>query len=101
LAYTLSIGLALLTMFVYPSLHQQLTSRVTGPLLFLGKISFSIYLIHQPVLYLGQHHNWLGLSTWLAIPFALLLIWLMSWLSYLIFERTFINIYRKRPAAAP
>lgn len=56
--------------------HRILTSR---PLLFLGRISYSLYLYHWSVITLSR---WtIGVHAW-TIPFQLALMLLLAWLSY-------------------
>lgn len=83
----------------------------TAPLVFLGEISYAMYLVHLLVLglmYVGLTH--LGWSALAAILTALPVIFLLSWLVYAGVERPCMRRFstprarrpdRLRPAAAP
>ena len=79
----------------------RLTSRVLAwrPFLFLGKISYSIYLIHVPILYVVFHvlvHMNPRLMGWeffaAALPLTLGLTVAFSFITYLLVERPGIQV---------
>lgn len=60
------------------------------PLRMIGKVSFSIYLLHLPIILLAK--KYVALPTLLKIALILSLIFLASFLSYTLIERPFIRL---------
>lgn len=70
-----------------------------APVRFLGRVSYSFYLLHWPVFYLcvvvalkfaGNSAPWLGNLTMMVVSIAVALA--VAWLSYLFIERPFMKI---------
>lgn len=84
----ITLGSALLIVAV---LKRPVAFLSGGPLIFLGRISYSLYLLHLPALYLTLHLAMrLGLSGlaggWFLIIGSLLLAIPIAWLSYRVIE---------------
>lgn len=67
---------------------------VSKPLIWLGIISFSVYLWHWPVLYFSRILNWNQSIE--ASTLSLIIILILSLLSYSYIEKPFINIRNKK-----
>ena len=61
-------------------------SMTKKPILYIGKISYSIYLFHWPILVLSRFT--IGIHWW-SIPFQIMVIFLVSHLSYYFIESKF------------
>ena len=74
------------------------------PLAFVGKISFSLYLFHLPIMFLGMHvFHFLPVETALALSIALA--YLVAWASYTVIEdpsrRFLTGLWRNRQRPVP
>ena len=68
-----------------------------GPLAFAGRVSYSAYLVHLPVLLLWNRDA-AALPPWLSLPLYLAAVFALSWLSWRFVERPFL---RRRSAEGP
>ena len=68
-----------------------------GPLAFAGRVSYSAYLLHLPVLFLWNREA-AALSPWLSLPLYLAATFALSWLSWRFVEQPFL---RPGPAKRP
>jgi peptidoglycan/LPS O-acetylase OafA/YrhL len=68
-----------------------------GPLAFAGRVSYSAYLLHLPVLYVWNREA-AALSPWLSLPLYLAATFALSWLSWRFVEQPFL---RPGPAKRP
>ncbi|WP_212758039.1 acyltransferase family protein [Usitatibacter palustris] len=84
----LSLGLAMYA-FVVRSPHSSNTVLAQGPLAFVGRVSYSTYLYHLPLLLVWNKYapdlSWAGFPVYLALLLAL------SWLSWRFVERPFMQ----------
>lgn len=74
-------------------------SRVlsVAPMVFLGRISYGLYLWHQPIfVWMGSYGGWSALDL-VAVPLAIL----VATTSYYVVERPFLRLKRRRSAATP
>lgn len=90
-AYASSIMMAFLLIYTYPIFRQIIPSALRHGIGFIGTISFSVYLIHQPLLHYFQSHNWFKLPVYLSIPTVLLLTLAASYTTYNVLEKPFIR----------
>lgn len=90
-AYASSIMLAFLLIYTYPIFRQVVPRAIRHGIGFIGTISFSVYLIHQPLLHYFQSHNWFNLPVYLSIPTALLLTLAASYTTYSVLEKPFLR----------
>ncbi|MBY0231562.1 MAG: acyltransferase [Gemmataceae bacterium] len=76
---------------------------IAGPALLMGAMSYSIYLVHEPVQVLLQSalRPWLGGSAVLFGAGVLAFTLLPCWVFYLLCERPFISTPKKRAVPAP
>jgi peptidoglycan/LPS O-acetylase OafA/YrhL len=68
-----------------------------GPLAFAGRVSYSAYLLHLPVLYVWNREA-TALSPWLSLPLYIAATFALSWLSWRFVEQPFL---RPGPAKRP
>jgi peptidoglycan/LPS O-acetylase OafA/YrhL len=61
-----------------------------GPLAFAGRVSYSAYLLHLPVLFLWNREA-TALSPWLSLPLYLVTVFTLSWLSWRFVEQPFLH----------
>jgi peptidoglycan/LPS O-acetylase OafA/YrhL len=86
-ATTLALG----TLLLAAALGRGRLSRAVldrGPLAFLGRVSYSAYLYHLPLLLLWQHHA-VPVPAYLAGPLYLACVLLVAWLSWRFVEERF------------
>jgi peptidoglycan/LPS O-acetylase OafA/YrhL len=65
-----------------------------GPLAFLGRVSYSAYLYHLPVLALWN--AFIPASGWISLPLYLATVGAIAWVSWRYVERPFLRRYRER-----
>ena len=82
-----TVGTALILIF---SLHGTITNKILtfNPIVFIGLVSYSAYLIHQPLLSFSRYY-FLDDLTLINIIFVLLLTFLLSYLSWNYIEQPF------------
>lgn len=81
----------------YFLIHNKLLFLNTPTLLFLGKISYPFYLLHQTIGYLLiNKFIKLGILDYLSILLVIILIILLSWLVYYYLEQPIIRILKKK-----
>lgn len=78
----------------------------TRPVVLLGEVSFSLYLVHQPLLNLYQRHlgSFAWRPTWLLFALgmgAMLLVSAATWRFVEVPARTLLRSGRRRPVTAP
>jgi peptidoglycan/LPS O-acetylase OafA/YrhL len=75
------------------------------PLRFVGKISFSLYLFHLPVIFLGMHFLNGHMLPEVALAISIAISYLVAWLSYLVIEdparRLLTDAWRTRKQRLP
>jgi peptidoglycan/LPS O-acetylase OafA/YrhL len=75
------------------------------PLVFAGKISFSLYLFHVPIIFLGMRSLTSVLSLELALGLSILFAYLFAWASYTLIEdpsrRFLTGLWKNRQQAVP
>ena len=60
------------------------------PLAFAGRVSYSAYLLHLPLLFLWNRYA-ATLASWLSLPLYLAAVFALSWLSWRFIERPFLR----------
>jgi peptidoglycan/LPS O-acetylase OafA/YrhL len=68
-----------------------------GPLAFAGRVSYSAYLLHLPLLFLWNREA-TALAPWLSLPLYLAAVFALSWLSWRFVEQPFLH---PNPAKRP
>jgi len=90
--FSFSLAAAVSAVVLDRALHHGWRDRgFPASLAFIGGVSYSLYLWHQPVLYLFELRMKPLLGSFFAIGTYLLFIILASWLSYLLVERSGIR----------
>jgi peptidoglycan/LPS O-acetylase OafA/YrhL len=97
-ATTLALGTLLLAA---PLARGRLVRAVLdrGPLAFVGRVSYSAYLYHLPLLLLWQHYA-VPVPAYLAAPLYLACVLSVAWLSWRFVEERFRFIQRRRSSGA-
>ena len=60
------------------------------PLAFAGRVSYSAYLLHLPLLMIWNRYA-TALTPWLSLPLYLAAVFALSWLSWRFIERPFLR----------
>jgi peptidoglycan/LPS O-acetylase OafA/YrhL len=96
------------TIIVYlAACGNRISEAVLGcrPLVFAGKISFSLYLFHVPIIFLGMRSLTSVLSLELALGLSILFAYLFAWASYTLIEdpsrRFLTGLWKNRRQAVP
>ena len=92
---TLSVYLTTVLFSIIILYLSQNTIKYNNILLFLGKISFSFYLIHYGVIKVFENNNLFNLNSYLAILIIFAITIFLSSLLYKYIENIFINIGKK------
>ncbi len=70
-----------------------------APVAFLGRVSYSVYLLHPLVhfylLFVAKHYLGWGPSAWLSFGLALPLTLALSWASYVVLEKPFMDLGKR------
>ena len=100
-----AFSFAVVMLLLHPHDERICKCRILRPLLFLGKSSYSIYLVHLPIVFAIAHALFLaGLkgpveTLSITAPICMAAAIITGWLFYISVERRFIT-YRLQPATA-
>lgn len=89
---TLSVYLTVVLFSIVMLYFSQNNIKYNSMFLFLGKISFSFYLIHYGVIKLFENYNLFNINSYFAVFSIFIITILLSFLSFKYIENPFINI---------